>query len=164
MTLLFENETEEELPFDPYELAESVINKAIELENFPFEAQVALTLVSANDIKEINREQRKIDSVTDVLSFPMLEFDSAGDFSKIEDDDGNFDYDTGECILGDIVICVQRMKEQAAEFGHGEKREFAFLISHSMLHLFGYDHMTKEEETVMFQKQEDILAALSITR
>lgn len=164
MTLLFENESSETFSFDPFEQAKLVIDKTIEMEDFPFESQVSLTLVDEDTIKEINRENRDIDKVTDVLSFPMLNLSSPSDFSDIENDDGNFDYETGEALLGDIVICVQKVKAQAKDFGHGEIREFSFLIAHSMLHLFGYDHMSDEEEKVMFSRQEEILSALSITR
>lgn len=164
MTLLFENESSETFSFDPLEQAKLVIDKTIEMEDFPFESQVSLTLVDEDTIKEINRENRDIDKVTDVLSFPMLNLSSPSDFSDIENDDGNFDYETGEALLGDIVICVQKVKAQAKDFGHGEIREFSFLIAHSMLHLFGYDHMSDEEEKVMFSRQEEILSALSITR
>ena len=164
MTLLFENECNIGFAFNEEELAKEVINKAIEMEEFPFEAQVSLTLVDEETIKAINNDTRNIDRVTDVLSFPMLELSAPSDFSKIEEDDGNFDYETGEALLGDIVICVQKVKAQALEFGHDEKREFAFLIAHSMLHLFGYDHMSEEEEKVMFSRQEEILSSLGITR
>lgn len=164
MTLLFENECNIGFAFNEEELAKEVINKAIEMEEFPFEAQVSLTLVDEETIKAINNDTRNIDRVTDVLSFPMLELSAPSDFSNIEEDDGNFDYETGEALLGDIVICVQKVKAQALEFGHDEKREFAFLIAHSMLHLFGYDHMSEEEEKVMFSRQEEILSSLGITR
>ena len=164
MTLLFENECNIGFAFNEEELAKEVINKAIEMEEFPFEAQVSLTLVDEETIKAINNDTRNIDRVTDVLSFPMLELSAPADFSNIEEDDGNFDYETGEALLGDIVICVQKVKAQALEFGHDEKREFAFLIAHSMLHLFGYDHMSEEEEKVMFSRQEEILSSLGITR
>lgn len=164
MTLLFENECNIGFAFNEEELAKEVINKAIEMEEFPFEAQVGLTLVDEETIKAINNDTRNIDRVTDVLSFPMLELSAPSNFSNIEEDDGNFDYETGEALLGDIVICVQKVKAQALEFGHDEKREFAFLIAHSMLHLFGYDHMSEEEEKVMFSRQEEILSSLGITR
>ena len=164
MTIIFENETEEELEFNPLELAEKVVDKALDMEGFPYEAQVSITLVDEESIKMINKETRDIDKVTDVLSFPMLSIENPADFSKIEEDDGNFDYESGEALLGDIVVCVQKMRSQAQEFGHGELREYSFLIAHSVLHLLGYDHMTEEEEKVMFSRQEEILSALGITR
>ena len=102
---------------------------------------------------------------TDVLSFPMLSYENAGDFSKLEDDyDDNFNPDTGEIMLGDIVISVDKVLEQAESYGHTTKREYAFLIVHSMLHLCGYDHMTPEEAAVMEAKQKQILDEMNITR
>ena len=108
---------------------------------------------------------RQIDAPTDVLSFPMLSYESAGDFSKLEDNyDDNFNPDTGEIMLGDIIISVDKVKEQAKSYGHSEKREYAFLILHSMLHLFGYDHMTPEEAAIMEGKQTEILNEMNILR
>ena len=101
----------------------------------PFEAEINLTLTDNDGIHAINKEYRDIDAPTDVLSFPMLSYESAGDFSKLEDDyDDNFNPDTGEIMLGDIIISVDKVKEQAKSYGHSEKREYAFLILHSMLH------------------------------
>ena len=116
-------------------------------------------------IHEINKMYRQIDRPTDVLSFPMLSYEAAGDFSKLEDDyDDNFNPDTGEIMLGDIVISVDKVLEQAESYGHTPRREYAFLIVHSMLHLFGYDHMTPEEAAQMEAKQRQILEEMNITR
>ena len=113
----------------------------------------------------INKEYRDIDRATDVLSFPMLSYETPGDFSFLMDEnDDDFNPDTGEANLGDIIISVDKVREQAEEYGHSELREFAFLITHSMLHLFGYDHMEPEEAEVMENKQRQILDELSITR
>lgn len=164
MTVLIEEETEVIFPFDYKKLAEEIVETAIEAENFPYEAEVSLLLVSIETIQEINREYRRIDSATDVLSFPMVNYEFPGDFSKLEEQEDNFNPDTGEALLGDIVLCVDKVKEQATNFGHSEKREYAFLIMHSMLHLFGYDHMTKEEAVVMEEKQKKILNQMGILR
>lgn len=164
MTVLIEEETEVIFPFDYKKLAEEIVETAIEAENFPYEAEVSLLLVSIETIQEINREHRKIDSSTDVLSFPMVNYEFPGDFTKLEQQEDNFNPDTGEALLGDIVLCVDKVKEQATSFGHSEKREYAFLILHSMLHLFGYDHMTKEEALVMEEKQKKILNQMGILR
>lgn len=165
MSLNIEKETEVDFPFDYEALAEEVINFTIEHEDFPYESEVNLTLMDNEGIREINREYRNIDAPTDVLSFPMLSYETAGDFSGLEDDyDDNFNPDTGEIMLGDILISVERVKEQAKEYGHSEKREYAFLIVHSMLHLFGYDHMTPEEAAQMEAKQSEILNAMHIVR
>ena len=155
------------MDFDfPYQvLAEQVIDFCLDHEEFPYAAEVNLTLTDNEGIHAINREYRRIDRPTDVLSFPMLSYSAPGDFSflnrECEDD---FNPDTGEAILGDIIISVDKVKEQAASYGHSEKREFAFLIVHSMLHLFGYDHMTEEEAPVMEEKQRQILEAMNILR
>lgn len=165
MSLNIEKEVEADFPFDEEVLAEEVISFTIEHESFPYEAEVNLTLLDNEGIREVNRNYREIDSPTDVLSFPMLSYDKPGDFSKLEDDyDDNFNPDTGEIMLGDILISVERVKEQAEEYGHSQKREYAFLIVHSMLHLFGYDHMTPEEAAVMEAKQAEILNAMHIVR
>ena len=98
-------------------------------------------------------------------SFPMLDYQEAGDFSAIgEEQEWNCNPDTGEILLGDIIISVPKVLEQAKEYGHSPKREFAFLITHSMLHLFGYDHMEPEEAAIMENKQEKILEVLGISR
>ncbi len=164
MTVTIEEEQNPEFDFEYQSLAKEVIEAAIEWEKFPYEAEVNLLLVSLEEIHDINREHRQIDRPTDVLSFPMIPYENPGDFSKIEQDEDNFNPDTGEALLGDIVLCVDKVKEQAKSYGHSEKREFAFLILHSMLHLFGYDHMEPEEAAVMEQKQRDILEHMDILR
>ena len=165
MTIVIEEETTVDFDFDYRSLAEEVINFALDYEAFPYEAEVNLTLVDNPSIQEINREYREIDAPTDVLSFPMIAYESAGDFSKIEEDiDGNFNPDTGEALLGDIIISVPKVFEQAENYGHTVKREYAFLIVHSVLHLLGYDHMTLEEAAFMENKQKDILNAMNILR
>ncbi|MCR4956292.1 MAG: rRNA maturation RNase YbeY [Lachnospiraceae bacterium] len=164
MTLELVNETEKQFDFDFQEIASKVINETLEEEKFPWEAMVEVTLVSAQYIHQLNLEQRGVDRATDVLSFPMLDYEAPGDFSLVEEDSTNFDPETGEVLLGDIVICLDKVEEQAKEYGHSLLREYAFLICHSMLHLLGYDHMVPEEEKVMFEKQEEILNHLGIKR
>ena len=165
MTINFEKEVNTNFDFDCEALAKNVITFTIDHEEFPYEAEVNLTLVDNEEIHTINREYRNIDRPTDVLSFPMLSYEAAGDFSKLEDNyDDNFNPDTGEILLGDIVISVDKVAEQADSYGHSQKREYAFLIVHSILHLFGYDHMTPEEAAVMEAKQSQILDEMNITR
>ena len=165
MTINFEKEVNTNFDFDCEALAKDVITFTIDHEEFPYEAEVNLTLVDNEEIHTINREYRNIDRPTDVLSFPMLSYEAAGDFSKLEDNyDDNFNPDTGEILLGDIVISVDKVAEQAESYGHSQKREYAFLIVHSILHLFGYDHMTPEEAAVMEAKQSQILDEMNITR
>lgn len=165
MSLLIETEVEVTFDFDYEELAKKVIAFTLDHEEFPYECEINLTLTDNNGIHEINREYREIDRPTDVLSFPMLSYETAGDFSKLEEDyDNNFNPDTGEIMLGDIIISIDKVLEQAESYGHSTRREFAFLIVHSMLHLFGYDHMEPQEAAVMEDKQRVILEKMQILR
>ena len=165
MTLNFEEEVTVPFDFEYESLAREVISFTLDHENFQYESEVNLTLTDNDGIHEINKMYRQIDRPTDVLSFPMLSYEAAGDFSKLEDDyDDNFNPDTGEIMLGDIVISVDKVLEQAESYGHTPRREYAFLIVHSMLHLFGYDHMTPEEAAQMEAKQRQILEEMNITR
>ena len=165
MTIEYEEDTTVDFDFDSRQLAETVINAALDHEDFPYEAEVNLTLVDNEQIHRINKEYRQIDRPTDVLSFPLLSYETAGDFSGLEEEAyENFNPDTGEILLGDIVISVEKVMEQAMSYGHSQKREYAFLILHSVLHLLGYDHMTDEERIVMEAKQNQILDDLKIYR
>lgn len=108
-----------------------------------------------------------MDVPTDVLSFPMVEYEVPADFSQLESPEAQimyFNLDTRELLLGDIVISLERAREQSEEYGHSMERELAFLTAHSMLHLMGYDHMEEDERELMEQKQENILQNLGITR
>ena len=165
MSFYLEEEVEVDFDFDYKMLADKVISYCLESQNFPYEAEINLTLTNNEGIHIINREYRQIDRPTDVLSFPMLSYEEPGDFSFLSDEnEGDFNPDTGEAILGDIIISVDKVKEQANEYGHSMSREFAFLITHSMLHLFGYDHIEKEDAVIMEPLQEKILNELEIYR
>ena len=164
MIIYLENEEGPELDRDYMEIANLVTEGVLDYENCPYESQVELLLTNNAEIQRINNEFRGIDRPTDVLSFPMIEYDSPADFSSVEEDDSNFDLETGELILGNIVISKEKVIAQAEEYGHSVKREFAFLIAHSMLHLLGYDHMEDGERLVMEEKQRNILDNLGITR
>ena len=165
MTLFLENETGEDLPFDMEDTARLVCEQALEQEGCPYEVQVNLRLVDNESIRQMNRECRDIDRATDVLSLPYVDFETEGVFDIDEDAEADyFDPDTGELILGDICISLDKVREQAEEYGHSLRREYAFLIAHSMLHLCGYDHMEPEEAARMEAKQEEILQTLGITR
>lgn len=165
MTFYAEYEVESTFPFDLREIGEKVAKAVLESERCPFEAQVQFELTNNDGICQINREFREIDRPTDVLSFPNLEFDTPGDFSFLTGEEPDcFDFESGELVLGDIVVSSDKVYSQAEEFGHSTLREFAFLIAHSMLHLCGYDHMEPEEAKIMEAKQEAILQALGITR
>lgn len=163
MTLYIENEQEKKIPFDYDALLNRVVNYVIEREKLPYEAEVSVVITNDEVIHQTNLEYRQMDKATDVLSFPMCTYETPGDFDELEQQDV-FHPETGELILGDIMISYDHVQKQAEEFGHSEIREFAFLTVHSMLHLFGYDHETEDERMVMEQKQEDILAELKITR
>lgn len=165
MTFYVENETDYNFSFSVQEIFEKTAVKVLKLENCPYETCVNLLLTDNEGIHKYNREYRGIDKETDVLSFPNVEYDTAGDFSAAEKQKSEcFDLDSGELVLGDIIICADKVKEQAEEYGHSELREFAFLTAHSMLHLCGYDHMTDDEAAIMEQKQEMVLNELGIVR
>jgi len=165
MTFYVENETEEVFSFDVEEIVRLVAERVLETEDCPYETQINVLLTDNEGIHGFNKEYRGIDRETDVLSFPNLDFEKPGEFLIEEEREADyFDPDTGELILGDIIISVDKVKEQAESYGHGTKREFAFLVAHSMLHLCGYDHMEENEAKVMEEKQENVLTALGITR
>lgn len=165
MTINMEREVETDFPFDYQETAERVINAVLDSEKFPYEAEVSVLITDNDGIHEINKMHRGIDSPTDVLSFPMLSYPAPGEFGELEEAADVFNPETGEAMLGDIVLSVDRIRSQAQEYGHSQLREYAFLIAHSMLHLLGYDHVnSKEEAAVMEAKQKQVLEELGITR
>ena len=155
MTLAMEKEVEVSFDFEYEKLAKEVIAYSLDFERFPYEAEVCLTLTDDASIREVNRSFRGVDRPTDVLSFPMLTLSAPGD---------NFNPETGEALLGDIVLSVPRIFEQAKRYGHSARREYAFLIVHSVLHLLGYDHMTESDAALMENKQEQILKSMGILR
>jgi probable rRNA maturation factor len=165
MTYNIEVETERQLPVDYKKIIEDVINKVLDYEKCPYEAEVNLILTDDTEIHKINKEYRDIDRPTDVLSFPMIDYEMPSDFSIVEEQEEDyFNPETGELILGDIIISVDKVLEQADSYHHSVTREFAFLVAHSMLHLCGYDHMEEEEAKLMESKQREILAELNINR
>lgn len=165
MTFCVESETDKLLSFDVDKTAGDVIMEALLFEKCPYEAEVSVLLTDNEGIHALNREYRGIDAPTDVLSFPNVDYKSPADFSALEETaEDYFNPESGELILGDIVINVERVREQASCYGHSELREYAFLIAHSMLHLLGYDHMSEDEAEVMELRQEEILQRLGINR
>ena len=165
MTFYVENETDYEFPFDIEELVAQVADKALEAEGCTIEVEDNVLITDDEGIQEYNRQFRGIDKATDVLSFPNLDFDEKSCFSIPEKKLADYrNPESGNIILGDIILSKDRILSQAREYGHSLKREFAFLVAHSMLHLCGYDHMTNEEAAEMEQKQELILGSLGITR
>lgn len=136
------------------------IEKALEYEEFTDDSEISLTFVDNESIRELNSTSRGKDSATDVLSFPMLETEDDGTLIIYDEDIVD-----GKVLLGDIVISAERAKEQSEEYGHSLVREMCFLAVHSVLHLLGYDHeRSDEEEKIQFEKQEEILTLLGITR
>ncbi len=140
------NETDEKLDLEE---EKKILNYALEFEKVE-NAEFNVIFVDSETIKNINREYRGIDRVTDVISFAL-------------EDNEEMKFEFGR-LLGDIYICTDKMKEQAKEYGHSLLREQGFLSVHGLLHLLGYDHMTKEEEKIMFEKQELILDGYGLKR
>jgi probable rRNA maturation factor len=157
MTVFFENKQRRYDVDEIQKLIESVVDTSLKVENIDAKCQVSIMLVDDIEIREINCKYRGIDRATDVLSFPMLE---KKDYKNID----NMDLDTGELVLGDIVISLNRADEQSKEYGHSFDREVAYLTSHGMLHLLGYDHEDEDERKVMRDKEEKILGFLNLNR
>ena len=164
MTINIEYETDQELGIDFAALASQVADKVLEMEKCPYDGQVNLVLTDNEEIKRVNTEFRNIQAPTDVLSFPMIPFETPADYSVVEEDESYFDLDSDELLLGDIMISIERAKEQAAEYGHTYDRELGFLALHGFLHINGYDHMTPEDEKEMFGLQKEILDAYGLKR
>ena len=155
MTVLIDNRTDFEITPETEKLFNDVITESLRYEEFDPQCEISLSIVNNNEIQEINKQYRNIDAPTDVLSFPLLTFEE-GEQADVNEND--------EIMLGDIIISIEKAISQAEEYGHGLKRELAFLTAHSMLHLMGYDHMEDDEREEMFEKQEAILNNLGITR
>lgn len=135
--------------YQNYDYLNEVINHTLEVMDAK-ESIFTIIFVTPEEIHELNKQYRGVDRVTDVISFAL---EDAHDISL-----------TDVRVLGDIYICIDRMKEQALEYGHSETRELSFLTVHGLLHLLGYDHQTKEDEEVMFGLQRKILRDLNINR
>lgn len=142
---------------DIVERIQQVIEQCLNEEKVPKEVEISLTIVDKQEIHELNREYREVDRVTDVLSFPQLEPNEEG---KIIWEDVIEEV----ILLGDIVLCYEKAKEQAISYEHSLTREICFLVAHSMFHLLGYDHLVPEEEKNMIAKQNKVLETLHITR
>ena len=124
----------------------------IDAENIDVDrSEISVTFVDMEEIHQLNRDFRQVDSPTDVLSFPQFD-----DLNDLPED--------GEIALGDVVICKEKAEEQAAEFGHSFEREIIYLFVHSVLHLLGYDHMDEDEKKIMRRREEEVMAELGITR
>ena len=114
-------------------------------------SEISVTFVSLEEIHELNREYRQVDSPTDVLSFPQFD-----DLDELPEE--------GEIMLGDVVICSDRATEQAEEFGHSFEREIIYLFVHSVLHLLGYDHMEEDEKRIMRRREEEVMERIGLKR
>jgi probable rRNA maturation factor len=159
------NNNEQNFNKEYEDIINKVIDASLEQEKCPYEIEVSVTITNNEEIRKINREHRDMDKPTDVLSFPLIDFTTPSGFEDIDDDnDECFDLDTGELMLGDIIISLERAYEQAKEYGHSIEREIGFLTAHSMLHLMGYDHMIDEEEQIMNEKQQQILNGVGLKR
>jgi probable rRNA maturation factor len=143
------------VPENHFELIEGLLNLTALKENISENTEVSITFVNNNEIQEINRDYRNLDKPTDVISF-ALEETTEGEVEIVGDDI--------PVILGDIIISVEKAKEQAEEYNHSFERELGFLAVHGLLHLLGYDHMTEQDEKEMFQKQEEILGEFNLGR
>lgn len=155
---IIENETDEIISDKQIDELNAVCCEIMKNEECNFDAEISLTFTDNEGIREINCQYRDIDRPTDVLSFPMLEFGEG-------EEDAEFETENGLVMLGDIVISVERAREQAEELGHSLRRELAFLTAHSMLHLLGYDHVDDPVgEKLMIEKQDRALNELGLTR
>lgn len=154
MIIDFNDETNKLLD-SQFQQLEQLIVFTLEKENMPTHCEVSVSIVTDEQIKQLNAEYRQIDEPTDVLSFPIEE--SLKDKEFVENQDQPL-------LLGDIIISIDHVYEQAERFNHSFKRELSFLIVHGLLHLLGYTHDTDEEEKEMFTKQDEILGAFNIER
>ncbi len=143
-----------------------VIDYSLRNEGVTIQYQVSVILVNNNEIKEINKDMRRIDKVTDVLSFPMLEYPKGKVYKDVYlNKKFSEEYlDDGALVIGDIALSVEKALEQSEEYAHSFIRECAYLTVHSILHLLGYDHMEEEEKNIMRKREEEILNNFKIDR
>lgn len=157
--IFFENTQDKHVVDDALQnLVQKVVDTALEHEGFNKKTEVSVLFVDNDQIKEINNDFRQIDSPTDVLSFPMLNFEGGKVIESVGDS-----Y-LGTVVLGDIVLSLERAAAQAEDYGHSYEREVGFLVCHSVLHLLGYDHEDESEREVMRDKEESILEKINLTR
>lgn len=143
-----------------------IIDYALKEEQVLIPYEVSLIFVDNKAIREINSDTRGIDRATDVLSFPMLDYDEKKVFKEcyLEQEFSIIDLNEGNLVLGDIVLSLERAKEQSEEFGHSFIREVCYLVTHSILHLLGYDHMEDDDKVIMRAREEEILSKFNIER
>lgn len=165
MTVYLEIETTIDLQLPCQALLERCLEAVLEEEQCPYDAQIDVVITDNDSIHEINREFRGVDAPTDVLSFPMISYRAPSDFSGLEEQaEEYFNPDTGELMLGDMMISAEKVLEQSAAYGHSVEREFAFLTVHSLLHLCGYDHMEENDRILMEERQRAVMTRLQILR
>ena len=165
MTVYLEDESGYDFDFSVRGQLDKLIRSVAEYIQCPYELEVSVSIVTKDMIHEMNRQFREADRPTDVLSFPMMEYDRPADFEgEAFSRSMAVSPDTEELVLGDIVLCAEVIPEQAQEYGHSELREFSFLTVHSMLHLFGYDHIDEGEREEMEKEQRAIMEQLKIYR
>lgn len=146
-------------------LIEKAIKSSLDYESFNKPVEISMIITDNHGIQEINRQYRNIDSPTDILSFPMLDFDEDYDYEgEVETGIEDVNPESGEVVLGDIVLSIEKAFEQAEEYGHSLYREIAFLIVHSVLHLLGYDHIEEKDRLIMREKEEAILMSMDLQR
>lgn len=143
-----------------------VIGFTLKEEEVNIECEISLVFVDNDEIKQINNDTRRINKETDVLSFPMLEYEEKKVFKEMYKDYkfSQSDFDGDELVLGDVVLSLEKALEQSKEFNHSFEREASYLVVHSILHLLGYDHMEDDEKKVMRDREEEILNKLNIPR
>jgi len=156
---IYNRQKDRQIPRETIKLIEKAVKLCVKKNGFSTPCEVYVTLTDNEGIRKLNREQRGIDRPTDVLSFPLLDYSEG----KPRIEAGDIDPDSGRVCLGDIIISVEKALEQADEYGHSREREIAFLAVHGTLHLLGYDHETKDDETVMFSMQESILEEMGLS-
>lgn len=143
---------EERVSEEILETMKKAAGKCLEFEGIDDErCEISVSFVDEETIRELNRDYRDVDKVTDVLSFPQ--FDDLNNLPEV-----------GEICIGDVVVCKEQAERQAEEFGHSYEREIIYLFTHSILHLLGYDHMTDEDKQEMRAREEEVMSALGIGR
>ena len=166
MIYLDNRQSEVEVDDDFNGTIRKVIDYALKEEGVNIPYEISIIYVDNKTIKNINNDTRKIDKVTDVLSFPMLDYPKGQVYKDIYKDQSFHvvDLDDGYLVLGDIVLSLERAKEQCEEYGHSYLRETCYLVIHSVLHILGYDHMEEDEKAIMRKREENILSEFSIVR
>lgn len=156
------------LDIDIENLSSIILAETLKMEKIKYDFSVNVSIVSDKKIKKINNLERGINEVTDVLSFPNIPFSKPSYIDEFIDEKSInvsiIDLNTNTIFLGDVVICYEKVLEQASLYNHSIEREFSFLLLHSFLHLLGYDHMAAKDEKIMFKKQDKVLNKLGIVR